>query len=187
MKIQNRIVEYKVVPSAELRPHPKNWQTHPESQVNALKNILASVGIAGAALAFMPDDKKGLMLIDGHARVDVLDEVPILILDVNDEEAEKILLSYDSVGKMATVDNDKLDALLANAPDLQEDLGGFLSAMVSRKDWQDPAEDAPEYDAEKETVLIKMIVKAADGAPIVAGINELLGALGLDYKVDSFQ
>jgi len=94
MKIRDRIVEFRRVPPTELRPNPKNWRTHPKHQRDALKGLLAEVGIADAVLAYDPGDGGGLMLIDGHLRVEELagmEEVPVLVLDVNEHEADKLL------------------------------------------------------------------------------------------------
>ena len=48
MQIRNRIKELRHVPASDLRPNPKNWRTHPKAQQDALKGILAEVGMADA-------------------------------------------------------------------------------------------------------------------------------------------
>jgi hypothetical protein len=52
MQIKDRIKELRRVPSSQLIPSPKNWRTHPTSQQDALKGILAEVGWADAVLLF---------------------------------------------------------------------------------------------------------------------------------------
>ena len=113
MNIRNRIKELRNVAASELRPNPKNWRTHPETQRNALRGILAEVGIAAACLAReLPDGS--LMLIDGHLRAETASgtTVPVLVLDVNEEEADKILATLDPLAAMAGSDAVQLDALL---------------------------------------------------------------------------
>ena len=44
MNIRDRIKELRRVRAGDLRPHPKNWRTHPENQHNALRGMLAEVG-----------------------------------------------------------------------------------------------------------------------------------------------
>jgi len=115
MNIRNRIIELRHVPASSLRPNPRNWRTHSALQVDALKEILSDVGYAGAALAReLPDGT--LELIDGHARAEVTGEgtMPILVLDVTEEEANKILLTFDPVGAMAGADAVKLEELLTD-------------------------------------------------------------------------
>lgn len=113
MKIKNRIKELRVVPASELLPNPKNWRTHPDAQKNALKGILSEVGMADAVLAReLPDGS--LMLIDGHLRAETLGkgDVPVLILDVTEAEADKLLATLDPLAAMAESDAAKLDELL---------------------------------------------------------------------------
>ena len=112
VKIRDRIKELRRVPAADLLPNPKNWRTHPKAQQDAMRGVLADIGYAGAALARETDD--GLMLIDGHLRAEVSSdaEVPVLILDVSEDEADKILATFDPISAMAGTDEDKLRGLL---------------------------------------------------------------------------
>ena len=71
MKLKDRIKDFRRVPAHELQPNPKNWRTHPVAQQDALRGVLAEVGIAGAVLA-RETAEGGLMLIDGHLRTDVM-------------------------------------------------------------------------------------------------------------------
>jgi hypothetical protein len=64
--------------------------------------LLAEVGLCRALLAReMPDGK--LMLVDGHLRTETTPnmELPVLILHVNEAEADKILLTLDPLAWMA--------------------------------------------------------------------------------------
>lgn len=113
MKIKDRIKELRRVPASELLPNPKNWRTHPESQRNALKGVLAEVGMADAVLARQLEDGS-LMLIDGHLRVETTGDakIPVLVLDVDEAEADKILATLDPLAAMAGTDKVKLDEIL---------------------------------------------------------------------------
>ena len=142
MYIRDRIRELRRVPASELAPNPKNWRTHPTEQMDALKGILAEVGYAGAALAReLPDGS--LMLIDGHARTEVSGDspIPVLILDVTEEEADKILATFDPLGAMATADTAKLDALLK---EVQTDSAAVEAMIAGLAQQHDLAEDVPE-------------------------------------------
>jgi DNA modification methylase len=113
MKIRDRIRELRRVPASELRPNPKNWRLHPEAQAEALRGVLAEVGIADAVLARELADGS-LMLIDGHLRAETLGDstVPVLVLDVDEAEADKVLATLDPLAAMAEADAAKLDAIL---------------------------------------------------------------------------
>src|SRR5215467_12875301 len=111
MQIRDRIKELRRVPAANLRPNPRNWRTHPAAQQDALRGLLTEVGYAGALLAReLPDGS--LMLIDGHLRAETTPNavVPVLVLDVNEEEADKILLTHDPLAAMAGASQDELQS-----------------------------------------------------------------------------
>ena len=111
MVMRDRVKELRRVPASELRANPKNWRTHPPAQEAALKGVLAEIGFADAMIARETED--GLELIDGHLRREVMgdQEVPVLVLDVTEEEADKLLLTYDPLAAMAHADLDNLLAL----------------------------------------------------------------------------
>ena len=111
MKIRDRILDLRRVPANSLLPNPRNWRTHPKAQQEALRGILAEVGYADALL--VRDTPKGLQLIDGHLRAETTPDatVPVLVLDVTEEEADKILLTLDPLAAMAEGNPESLRAL----------------------------------------------------------------------------
>lgn len=113
MQIRDRIKELRRVRAAELRPNPRNWRVHPPQQQAALRGVLAEVGYADALLARELADGT-LMLIDGHLRAETTPEsiVPVLVLDVDEAEADKILLTHDPLAGMATASREQLHELL---------------------------------------------------------------------------
>jgi hypothetical protein len=113
MQIRDRIKEFRRVSAVELRPNPRNWRSHPPKQQDALRAVLAEVGYADALLAReLPDGT--LMLIDGHLRAETTPDsvVPVLVLDVDEAEADKILLTHDPLANMATISHEHLHELL---------------------------------------------------------------------------
>jgi hypothetical protein len=146
--IRDRIKELRRVRASELRPSPRNWRLHPPAQQAALAGVLAEVGYADALLARELADGS-LELIDGHLRAETTPDqiVPVLVLDVNEAEANKILLTHDPLAAMAEADRVQLDALLREV-----DTGsGALEAMLCEL-----ARDAgvlPENEADAERLL----------------------------------
>ena len=146
MKVRDRIRELRRVKASDLRPSPRNWRTHPQAQLDALRGILAEVGIAGAALGRELADGT-IQLIDGHARAETLgdEEMPVLILDVTEEEADKLLATFDPLGAMAGQDAAKLDSLLNeiafDSPAVQAMLDSLLD-VSSEEDSGDADEPA---------------------------------------------
>jgi DNA modification methylase len=131
MRLRDRIKEFRRVSAHELQPNPKNWRTHPVAQQDALRGVLAEVGIAGAVLA-RETAEGGLMLIDGHLRTDVMhdQEIPVLVLDVDEAEADKLLATIDPLAAMAEADAGKLDELLREIDTGSEALQEMLAKLA---------------------------------------------------------
>lgn len=156
MQIRDRIKELRRVPASQLRPNPKNWRTHPQEQADALRGVLAEVGIADACIAReMPDGS--LMLLDGHLRTETLGSelVPVLVLDVNEEEADKILATLDPLTGMAGLDNSKLQSLLDGLKFENEAIREMLDSLEPIVLQEEPNEivedEVPEPPAEPIT------------------------------------
>jgi hypothetical protein len=132
---RNRIKELRQVRAGDLRRNGKNFRRHPREQRDTLKAVLNEVGMAGAVIAReLPDGS--LELVDGHLRQSLDPEavIPVLVTDLTDEEASKVLLSYDAISGMAELDDEHLEILLnsisledpalqALADDLAKDAG----------------------------------------------------------------
>jgi len=134
MQIRDRIKELRRVRASELRPNPRNWRLHPPQQQDALRGVLAEVGYADALLAReLPDGT--LMLIDGHLRAETTPEsvVPVLVLDVDEAEADKILLTHDPLAGMATVSDERLHSLLAEVQTESAAVRGLFETLANEK------------------------------------------------------
>lgn len=123
--MQDRIKELRRVPASELAANPKNWREHPPEQRQALEAMLGRIGMAAAVIARETDDGE-LQLIDGHLRADIADDeqVPVLVVDLDESEADQMLASFDPLGAMAQADADALAALLETLdepPDIDYD------------------------------------------------------------------
>ena len=152
MSIRNRIKRYEIVKSEDLLPNPKNWRTHPKAQKVALAGILNEVGYADAVIA--RETENGLMLIDGHLRLESSknEEIPVLVLDVNEEEADLLLSTLDPLASMAGQDKVKLNELVLSLSPDSEAISALLSEMVDNPDLEKKVpEDADESDIPPET------------------------------------
>ena len=133
MIIRDRIKELRRVPASSLRANKKNWRTHPRAQRAALQGVLDEVGYADALLARELEDGT-LELIDGHMRAETTPDaiVPVLVLDVNEKEAEKILLTHDVLAKSAGVDDMALGRLLTTVETESAAVKSMLDKMADR-------------------------------------------------------
>jgi hypothetical protein len=120
---RSRIKEFKPeCPTALLKPHPQNWRLHPEQQKDLLRGMLGSIGKIDAILAYESEKHGGLIIIDGHQRQELDATYPVIVLDVNDDEATKILMTYNPIADLATQDHEAYRGLLATieAEDLRQ-------------------------------------------------------------------
>src|SRR4051812_15964916 len=96
--------------AAELADNPRNWRTHPEAQLHALRDVIGEVGWAGACLF---NEQTG-RLIDGHARKHIADpseEIPVLIGSWSEADEAKILATLDPLAAMAEANGEALESL----------------------------------------------------------------------------
>jgi DNA modification methylase len=131
MQIRDRIKELRRVRAGDLKPHPKNWRTHPESQRNALRGLLAEIGYADTLLTReLPDGS--LELVDGHLRAETTpdSQVPVLVTDLNEEEAEKVLLTLDPLASMAIANKENLEELLSTLKFESQDVAAMLEGVA---------------------------------------------------------
>ena len=102
--IKDRIVEFIRVKASELKPHPQNLRRHGDAQRAAMQGMLDSIGYAGACIAVKRDD--GYVLLDGHLRTATTPDtlVPVLVVDLDDDESLAMLAGHDKIGEMAEWD-----------------------------------------------------------------------------------
>ena len=160
--IRDRIKELRRVRASELKPHPKNWRTHSDDQRDALIGVLDEVGLAGAVIARELADGS-LQLIDGHLRSEVSGdaEVPVLVVDLTDEEADKVLLTHDVLTYMAGFDTQQLGKLLAGVQTNNDQLSVFIARLAreNRSAADPPAVNQPEIDVPQ---LWNVVVECTD-------------------------
>lgn len=176
MQIRDRVKELRRVRAGDLVPNAKNWRLHPKSQQDALRGVLAEVGYADALLAReLPDGS--LVLIDGHLRAETTPDmvVPVLVIDVNEAEVDKILATLDPLAAMADADGAKLDALLREVNTGSEALQQMLDDLAESAGVL-PPEVAPgaggdEFDATPEEGPTR--AKAGD-LWVIGGVHRLL-------------
>lgn len=145
---RNRITGLEYVKAGDLESHPGNWRQHNKNQVDALLGILSEVGVAGALLAYRSERNGGkLTVIDGHLRKDAAPQTwPVLVLDVDDAEADYLLATHDPLAAMATADAAALDALLSSVNSGDKAVQEMLAELAKSSGLYEAPEEFPEYD-----------------------------------------
>lgn len=194
MQIRDRIKELRRVPAADLRPNPKNWRKHPGAQRDALKGVLDEIGIANAMIA-RPLEDGSLMLIDGHLRKDALGQelVPVLVLDVDEQEADKLLATLDPLAALATADAMQLDSLLREVQTGNAAVQQMLADLATQSglytgEWDgkgvEDVQKIDKYDPENETVSIRVNgVPVAQRDAVVEAVDAAIASLGFKCEV----
>lgn len=129
-------VEWITVPVDSLQPHPRNYRTHPEDQ---LEHICRSIQVHGFYRNVVV--ARDHTILAGHGVVQAarrlgIAEVPVRRLDVdpNDPRAIQVLTGDNEMGNLAEVDDRELTELLRElaADDLDNLLGtGFDAAQLA--------------------------------------------------------
>jgi hypothetical protein len=129
-EIKDRVVELRRIRAGDLHEHPRNWRRHPDRQRQALRALLSEVGFADAILARERDDGS-LQIVDGHLRQSMDPDlvVPVLVLDVSEAEADKLLVSLDPLASLAVADPEPLAELLSSIETGSEELRAFFAQL----------------------------------------------------------
>jgi len=161
MQIRDRIKDFRRVVASQLKPHPRNWRTHPQSQQDAMRGVLAEIGYADALVARELDDGT-LQLIDGHLRAETTPDmlVPVLVLDVDEQETLKLLATLDPLSAMAETDAELLAALVADVETDNHAVRAMLDALQA-----DSAIEAAEEPAMQDLIVpsaFQVVVECGD-------------------------
>ncbi len=148
-KFKIRTKQLKFVKASDLIAHPYNWRKHPEAQKSAFKGIIDEVGFAGALLTFEVGPGK-YQIIDGHLRQEMTGnaEVPIIVTDLDADEAKLVLATHDPLAAMAETDAETLDNLIAGIETESKDVNALLTGLIKsdEEELEQPEFEFPEYD-----------------------------------------
>lgn len=145
--IKNRIIGLEYMPANELIANPLNARTHPARQREALRGSLSSLGYYDAVIL----NKHTGYLIDGHARVEeqlTLDEtakMPVLLVDLDEQEEAQALASHDWISSLAEYDKAILTDLMSNINTDDNRVAEMLSEMSKELSIAEELTQEPAY------------------------------------------
>ena len=142
LAMRNRVQGLRYVKGSDLAADPRNWRQHPPAQRQALQSMIDRVGLVDAVIAREAPDGS-LVLVDGHLRADLDPEVelPVLVVDLTEEEAGEVLASFDPLSAMAQADVDALKALVDTIPPQPEMLALPIAPIDCTDNLIDPLEN----------------------------------------------
>ena len=128
--VRDRVVGLVRVRAGDLVPNPANWRRHPDHQRAALRALLGQIGYADALLARR--DGERLVLIDGHLRrgLDPEQVVPVLVLDLDEQESELLLATLDPLASLATPEPEALASLLERVQTSSAAVADLLASLA---------------------------------------------------------
>jgi len=153
---RNRIVGYGNVPPDQLLANSKNWRMHGARQQAALRTAIGVVGFVDSVIVQQGTD----LVVDGHLRVILAMRneeatIPVQYVDLDDEEADLVLATFDPIAELAEHDDSMLAELLAGMKDEGQDVLRALSTdtyqsnsgnlVLDTGDEEEDAGDGTEY------------------------------------------
>lgn len=154
-----RVHKPELVPMSEIKPHPRNYRSHPPGQIEHLAASFRQFGVLPTTVI-----ARDGTILGGHgvwltAQRFGLDEIPATRLDLDPDspEALKLLAALNFLGRLALDDETALHALLADVA--ETDAAALLGsgwedrdlARLAAKISPTPPEDFPGYDGEIAT------------------------------------
>lgn len=140
---RNRIVGHGEEAPDQLLANPLNWRIHPKNQQTALTQVLDRVGWVQDVIV----NQRTGHVVDGHLRVSVAisreePSVPVVYVDLDEDEERLILASLDPLAGMAVTDEEMLTSLLEGI-----ETEGELASLLERTSGRGPKQGLTDPDA----------------------------------------
>lgn len=145
-KWANRIVGHAEVAPDQLLAHHDNFRRHSKAQQDAMAAVFEDIGWVQSIIV---SEQSG-RVIDGHMRVELamrqgVPTVPVVYVELSEEEERKALATIDPMGALATADADQTRDLLVGLnmdDDRLSNLLGQLAKQAGGAGWHKPGDDA---------------------------------------------
>lgn len=170
----------------QLLANPANPRIHPTRQQKAQYAILSRLGWGADVLV----NQRTGRVIDGHMRIALAithgQTVPVSYIDVDEKTEREWLAVYDAVGRMAIIDTDMYEDLVADFEDPDPSLAKmFDDIMPSTPDKATAGSDAEASDDALNDVVYGMV---GWSETVVKASGEEIGsltALHMQYRAEN--
>jgi hypothetical protein len=170
-----RLVGYRLVPPEDLLANPLNARRHPNTQREALRASLRSLGWIAPVLQSV----RSGALLDGHLRIEEalsagVPQVPVVDVDLTPEQEALALAAYDPIGAMASYDRESLDHLLREIDTGEAALQTLLDSLAAQAGLVPPVDPMaewagmPEYEHEDQAAFQSLTLNFKDQDAVAA-------------------
>lgn len=189
MTYRNRIVGHGDENVEEILFNPLNWRVHPKRQQDALDGVLSRVGWVQDVIINRTTGR----LVDGHLRVQLAGRkgektVPVVYVELTEEEEKLVLATLDPLSEMAGTDKEQLSDILRGMEyddkrisDMLEQLGRRTGGLLDEKYVRsvtapiyEPTGERPYLSALFDCAKADSLVKRIDKAKIPEDVKEFL-------------
>lgn len=132
MNWENLIVGHGIEAPDQLLANPYNFRVHPNTQKQAMRKVLQTVGIVDEVIV---NETTG-HVVNGHLRVkialeDGIEEIPVKYVRMSLEKELLVLLTFDPVSAMAVHDKEMINDIVNEYPDeLDEDVKKIVKSAL---------------------------------------------------------
>jgi hypothetical protein len=173
---RNRIIGHGEEAPDQLLANPRNWRIHPKAQQDALAGVLDQVGWVQDVIV----NQQTGHVVDGHARVAIAisrsePSVPVVYVDLSEDEEALILATLDPLSAMAVTDREQLSELLAEISTGDAAVQAMLDRLAGVTD--DPMAEwqgMPSFEQEDHMPYRTLNVHFAD-ADAVRDFGQIVG------------
>ena len=147
---RNRIIGSGTAQTDQLLANPLNWRVHPKYQQDVLLTVLDRVGWVQQIIVNQTTGN----VVDGHLRVALAmrrDEssVPVLYVELDEDEERLILATLDPIGVLAVADLEQLTLLLQSVRAVEDDITSLVATVAKEYN----VEVHPEVESEPRRLI----------------------------------
>lgn len=179
-KLMNKVVGLEIQRVDQLLANPANFRVHPAAQQAALAGSVDEIGFIDPVIV----NKNTGHVVDGHLRVVLAmrsgeEALPVVIVDLSEEEEKKALLMLDPIAAMAATDKEQLQATLQAVSSDDERIQQMLSDLAEKEGLYKP--EKPEGKPNPR-ILPLDVIYTLQGADVTCCLAVLAG---LKYGIQS--
>lgn len=152
---QNRIVGEGMEAPDQILANPYNWRKHPKHQKDALRAHLRRVGWVQRSIINTTTGH----LVDGHLRTELamedgVEAIPVLYVELTEEEEKIALASLDSITILAETDQEMINTIVSQVDAGDAELAAFLQSLTNiadpetEEDGKTGDDDSPEPEVQ---------------------------------------